>query len=92
MKIELTNIMYDFQRIDYLIRTCSTGSPEYLAAQLNISKPTVYRLIEDLKSQGLPIRYDKKRRTYYYTHPVCWSFEVEVNGVNQFSIKGGVKK
>jgi biotin operon repressor len=84
--------LFLLQRIDQLIRTRATGSPKSLAALLDISECSVYRLIERLKNMGLPIAYDKKSRTYYYVEPVKWNVEFIVGNEKVLSIKGGEKK
>lgn len=57
------------RRLHDLIRTKATGNPESLARRLAISRATVFRRIEDLRSLGAEIAYDKHRMTYYYTKP-----------------------
>ncbi|WP_321310120.1 HTH domain-containing protein [Marinifilum fragile] len=49
-----------------LIELESTGTPEQLAAKLNTSESTVYRMIRTLKRIDEPIAYSKIRQTYYY--------------------------
>ncbi|WP_421920843.1 hypothetical protein [Marinifilum sp.] len=49
-----------------LIKQESTGTPIQLAAKLNTSISTVFRLIRALKQMGEPIVYSKIRQTYYY--------------------------
>lgn len=84
--------LFLLQRIDYLIRTRSTGTPKTLGDRLGISECSVYRLIERLKGQGLPIAYDKHSRTYYYTESVKWNVEFIVGAEKIINIRGGEKK
>lgn len=81
--------LFFLQRIDYLIRTRATGSPKSLAERLDTSENSVYRLIENLKTQGLPIEYDRRNQTYFYSTPVKWNFEFIVGGEQLLCIKGG---
>jgi hypothetical protein len=80
------------ERIDHLIRTRATGTPLELASRLNMCERHVYRIIDELRDQGLPIAYDKIQSTYYYTEPVELRFSMSVNGKKLLSISGGEKK
>jgi predicted DNA-binding transcriptional regulator YafY len=57
------------QRMDFLISTKSTGSPQHFASKLEISVSTLYEYIVLMKSRGAPIKYDKYRQTYFYEEP-----------------------
>lgn len=54
------------ERIDYLIRSKSTGTPDELARRLEISERTLYAFIHEMRAMGAPIGYSKARRSYYY--------------------------
>ena len=84
--------LFMLQQIDQLIRTRSTGSPKSLARRLDLSECSIYRLIDRLKGQGLPIAYDKSRQTYYYQEQVKWQVEFVVGSEKILSIRGGKKK
>jgi predicted DNA-binding transcriptional regulator YafY len=77
------------ERIDHLIRTRATGTPSELASRLNMCERHVYRIIDELRDQGLPIAYDKTQSTYYYSEPVELRFSMSVNGKKLLSISGG---
>ena len=62
------------KRLDGLIRRKATGTPEDLARRLNISRATVFRHIEDLRTLGAPVSYDKQRQTYQYEEPFDLQF------------------
>lgn len=49
-----------------LIEKENTGTPEQLAAKLNTSVSTVYRMLKALKKMGEPIKYSKIRQTYLF--------------------------
>jgi hypothetical protein len=55
------------QRLHSFIQTGRTGPPEQLAVRLGICRKTLYNIINDLKSQNAPIRYSRKRETFYYS-------------------------
>jgi len=64
---ELHNLI---ERADQLIRLKATGNSHEFAAILGISRASVYRLLEYMKSMGAPIKYNKARKAYYYEHPI----------------------
>lgn len=53
-------------RLDELIRRKATGNYQDLARRLQISPATLYRYLEDLKSLGAPVLYDRNRKLFYY--------------------------
>ena len=54
------------ERFDQLIKLKATGSARELALRANLSKSTVYEIIDLMKSMGAEIEYCKSRRSYYY--------------------------
>jgi predicted DNA-binding transcriptional regulator YafY len=56
------------ERADKFIHLKATGTPKDFAATLCISRATLFRLLEYLKSTGAPIKYNKYRETYYYEY------------------------
>ncbi|KAA8476162.1 HTH domain-containing protein [Arcticibacter tournemirensis] len=54
------------ERIDYLIRSKSTGTPDELARRLEMSERTLYAFIHEMRASGAPIGYSKTIRSYYY--------------------------
>ena len=54
------------KRIDFLIQSKSTGTPNELAEKLNISERWVYEYINILKNLGAPIKYCDITRSYLY--------------------------
>jgi len=71
------------ERIDYLIRLRSTGSPLDLAQKLRISPSQLYQIIKIMKDEmGAPIYYSKVLQSYCYNESVkfiCAFAEVESN-------------
>ncbi|GAA3650303.1 hypothetical protein [Flavivirga jejuensis] len=56
------------EQLDQLIRLESTGTPEECAKKLNISKRSLYVLIDELKTDfKCPIAYSRSKRSYIYT-------------------------
>lgn len=61
-----------------MIQRRATGSPGEFASLLGISRTRLYEIIDELKSQDVPIAYDKSGNTFYYEQPydVSVSFSV----------------
>lgn len=57
------------KRFDGFIRRKGTGTPEDFAKKMNISRATLFRLLDYFRSLGAKIVYNKERRTYYYEEP-----------------------
>ena len=47
----------------------NTGNAERFAEKLNVSRATIYNIIEELKSFDIEIEYSRPRETYYYKYP-----------------------
>lgn len=52
-----------------LIMNECTGTAEKFAEKLNVSRATIYNIIEEMKSFNIEIGYSRTRETYYYKHP-----------------------
>lgn len=52
-------------RIKELAKRNATGSPKELAQRMNVSERTLFRLVQNIKEQGVPIEYSRKINTYY---------------------------
>jgi predicted DNA-binding transcriptional regulator YafY len=52
-----------------LVMRQKTGTPEEFARQMNISRTTLYELIDELRSRGVPIAYSKSAKTFFYRQP-----------------------
>lgn len=46
-----------------------TGTPEEFASQLGVSRTSLYELIDELRSRGVPIVYSKSAKTFFYRQP-----------------------
>ena len=79
------------ERLHLLIKRRATGSPTELAQKFNMSERCIYRLIDELKSMGLEISYNRIRESYEYLTPVEIRFSLEIKDDNQKSVIGGEK-
>jgi predicted DNA-binding transcriptional regulator YafY len=80
------------KRIHKMIESESTGSPEFFASVLSISKRQLFNIIEEMKLMGAPIRYDKLRNTYYYQcdYEIRLEFEFQLlSDDEKMNINGG---
>lgn len=55
-----------FQFIDYLIRKKATGNQKDLAGKVGLSLSAINEYLSEMKEVGFPIKYSRKRNTYYY--------------------------
>ena len=56
------------QELNRLTAEEQTGSPQELSKKLNIKERQLYKYLEILKELNYPAKYDRKRKTYYYTN------------------------
>lgn len=52
-----------------LVLRQKTGTPEEFARQLGVSRTSLYELIDELRSRGVPIAYSKSAKTFFYRIP-----------------------
>lgn len=84
--VNLIDDLLLLQHLDYMMRNKATGSPERLAQRLKTSKRSIERLVSSLKEMGLPVVYDKERKTYCYESDVNIHFEITVGREVLFKI------
>jgi hypothetical protein len=58
------------ERLDYLLKIKSTGTPGELAQKLNMSESSLYVLLNLAKNWGAKIIYNHYARTYEYAVPM----------------------
>ncbi|WP_439183098.1 hypothetical protein [Carboxylicivirga taeanensis] len=63
------------KQINELIKSKSTGKPKEFSKKIGISESHLYRCINEIKEMGAPIKFCRKRDSYYYDKP----FEIKVN-------------
>lgn len=54
------------ERLDQLIRIKATGSPDFLANRLGISRRSLTNYLSFMKENGAPIKFCFYRQSYYY--------------------------
>ncbi|MBY5959209.1 hypothetical protein KUV50_13735 [Membranicola marinus] len=89
--MNLIDQIHRLQRIHQLIRRKATGPPHDFSSRLGISNRQLYRLLDELKSYGLPIEYCRTRQSYYYSREVEFEISFEIRDNNHRKIFGGRK-
>jgi len=73
------------ERVDQLIRMKATGSAHDLADRIEVSRSTVYELIECMKAMGAEIDYCRHKQSFYYVEDKI----LAIGFVNKRKIRGG---
>jgi hypothetical protein len=90
MKMKAIEQLERLKRINELIKTKSTGTPEILCAKLGISRRQLFKDLEMFKDMGAEIVYSKIRETYFYPNghemEISYSFRIipkkEIQNIN----------
>jgi biotin operon repressor len=80
------------EKMDFLIRTKSTGSSQEFAERVGICRSLLMKHIDEMKALGAPIEYNRYKKTYQYKYPckLIFGFEGELLKDNELDkIKGG---
>jgi len=64
--MSLKNYIEKIRFIDHLIQRKMTGNQKLLARKTNLSLSSINNYINEMRDAGFPIRYCRKRKTYYY--------------------------
>ena len=68
--MSLFNDIHKFKKLDRLIRFGTTGSPDELAGKMQISRATLFRIIDRFKKDfEAPIYFDRGINSYCYKYP-----------------------
>lgn len=70
--------------MDYLIAKESTGPPQEFARRIGLSRSMLYENIDEMRTLGAPIRYDRKRKTFFYYRP----FELRIDFEDRSQLNG----
>ncbi len=87
--MNLIDQIHRYQRIHQLIRMKATGPPCQFSDRLGISDRQLYRLLDELKSYGLPIKYCRIRQSYYYSREVEFEVSFIIREAGKHSVFGG---
>lgn len=90
--MNLNKYLSRLQKLDQLIRQNQTGTPKELAHKLGISERQAYNYIEEMKDLGLPVFYDRYRKSYCYEEPVQLSIDISFHNLTSgeiIKIEGG---
>jgi len=61
-------IIARLERIHSLIEREGTGSVDEFAARFGVNRRRLFALLDELKSTGAIIKFDRNRQTYYYAN------------------------
>jgi predicted DNA-binding transcriptional regulator YafY len=61
-----SDFIHILQRMDRMIRTRSTGSPEDFACRLSISERSLYNYLAVMRELGAPLHYSRTYESYLY--------------------------
>lgn len=63
-----------------LISSEKTGTPEIFAKKLSLSRSQLYNELDVIKELDAPVRYCKKKESFYYTAPfeLIFNFSLKV--------------
>lgn len=62
----LTKYINRIKYVDYLIKRKATGDLNKLAEKNKLCKSAMAAFLNEMKSLGFPIKYDRTRKSYYY--------------------------
>jgi len=62
----------------YYVMNERTGDAYTFARRLGIARSSLYNLIDELKSYGIEIEYNRHRKTYLYSHPELVTIIVKI--------------
>jgi predicted DNA-binding transcriptional regulator YafY len=77
--MKLLEQLQRLERLDQLIRLKATGCADCLAQRMNLSRRTIYNLLDILKILGAEINYCALRQSYYYVNDVYFNFAINQN-------------
>jgi len=73
-------------RLHEMIKYRRTGTPQQLAKRLNLSTSMIYKLMEELKLQDVPIEYSRQLETYYYSSLYMMNISLDFRFLNDEEI------
>jgi biotin operon repressor len=76
------------KKLDKLIQSRKTGTPEELASRLELSRSQLYNILEELKDLGAPIAYCRRLRSFYYSE----SFQITIVAHLEFITPQGAER
>lgn len=71
---------------EYVLRE-NTGNARVFAEKLNISRATLYNLIDDLKDYNIIVKYSRFRATFYYESPDNVEINISIKLIDNHELK-----
>ncbi len=73
--------------LNKLVSQVNTGSPNELAERLQISRTTLYEIINELKSRDVCISYSRSRRSFFFSTSTTFEIEFKINKSNDLPLE-----
>jgi len=70
----MLNTIERINRIHKLIQRKATGNPDEFADKLHLKKRQLYNILDEFKSYGASIKFNRSGNTYYYAN----NFEIMI--------------
>jgi predicted DNA-binding transcriptional regulator YafY len=67
-----------FEKMDYLIKTHRTGTPDQFARKIGVSVRMLYTYLAIFRERNAPIKYDRERCSYFYEFEGSFHFIFKV--------------
>jgi predicted DNA-binding transcriptional regulator YafY len=81
--------IFDFfdkmELFNHLVEQGKTGSPQEFADRLNISRATLYNIIDELNAMGLDIAYSRTNYSFFYRTPASLDIHFRIKEVEHLS-------
>ena len=81
------------QLLHNLIESEHTGTPVELAKSLQISRRQLYNLLDEFSLFGGEVKYNRKKKTFYFSHPLVFKIEILIRPLTEDEMKknnGGI--
>ncbi len=76
-----------YRKIDELIQNECTGTPKEFAKKIGVGRSHLYRLLDKMKDNGAPIKYQRKHSTFIYTAPYIFNTKLSTTLLSIYKMK-----
>lgn len=85
----LERYMERLRKFDYLVYHQMTGNPESFAKKLQMSRSSFYEFLEEVKLMGVPVQYNRDKKSYYYEKKgrICFHFHETLRPLNSNEVE-----
>lgn len=61
-----SDYLQSFEKLIKMLDCANTSTPDCLTLKLKVSRRTLFRYLDQLRTKGAIIRYSKRSETYYF--------------------------